>query len=52
MNAKANTARNRTAFEQALRAKGQYYPSHHPSQTPMSTGECTPEQNRGRGATP
>ncbi len=42
MNAKANTAMNRTDFEQALRDKGQY----HPPPLPYG-GQCTPEQIRG-----
>ena len=47
MNAKANTAMNRTDFEQALRAKGQYYHIHHPYHKAMYGGQCTPEQIRG-----
>ena len=47
MNAKANTAKNRTDFEQALRAKGRYYHIHHPYHKAMYGGQCTPEQIRG-----
>lgn len=35
------------AFEQALRAKGDYYHIHHPYHRAMYEGRCTPEQIRG-----
>lgn len=48
MNARADNAPlSRADFEQALRAKGQYYHIHHPYHKAMYGGECTPEQIRG-----
>lgn len=38
---------DRAAFEQALRAKGQYYHIHHPYHRAMYAGECTREQIQG-----
>ncbi|WP_166263293.1 pyrroloquinoline-quinone synthase PqqC [Marinobacter caseinilyticus] len=40
-------AMNRTEFEQALRAKGQYYHIHHPYHQAMYSGQCSPDQIRG-----
>ncbi|HDS1291764.1 TPA: pyrroloquinoline-quinone synthase PqqC, partial [Pluralibacter gergoviae] len=36
-----------TAFERALRAKGDYYHIYHPFHVAMHNGEATPEQIRG-----
>jgi pyrroloquinoline-quinone synthase len=37
----------RTEFEYALRAKGNFYHTHHPYHVAMYEGRCTPEQIRG-----
>jgi len=47
VNALATPVMNRGDFEQALRAKGQYYHIHHPYHKAMYGGDCTPEQIRG-----
>ncbi|AHI28084.1 pyrroloquinoline-quinone synthase PqqC [Marinobacter similis] len=47
MNADTIAALSRPEFEQALRAKGQFYHIHHPYHKAMYSGQCTPEQIRG-----
>jgi pyrroloquinoline-quinone synthase len=47
MTAKAAVAMNRADFEQALRARGQYYHIHHPYHRAMYRGQCTPAQIQG-----